>query len=43
MQEPHRKGVANHPDVESCVGGGDIAGEALTSGAGGLGMHSNRR
>jgi hypothetical protein len=25
MQEPHRKGVANHPDLESCAGGGDIA------------------
>jgi hypothetical protein len=30
MQEPHRKGVANHPDIESCAGGGDITGEALT-------------
>jgi hypothetical protein len=27
--EPHRKGVANHPDLEPCAGGGDIAGEAL--------------
>jgi hypothetical protein len=26
MQEPHRKGVANHPDLESCAGGGDIPG-----------------
>ena len=30
MKEPHRKGVANHPDLESCAGAGDIAGEALT-------------
>ena len=30
MKEPHRKGVANHPDPESCAGGGNIAGEALT-------------
>ena len=30
MKEPHRKGVANRPDPESCAGGGNIAGEALT-------------
>ena len=30
MKEPHREGVANHPDPESCAGGGNIAGEALT-------------
>ena len=30
MKEPHRKGIANHPDPESCAGGGNIAGEALT-------------
>ena len=30
MQEPYRKGVAIHPDPESCAGGGNIAGEALT-------------
>jgi len=30
MKEPHRKGVANHPVPESCAGGGDAAGEALT-------------
>ncbi len=30
MKEPHRKGIANHPNLESCAGGGDIAGEALT-------------
>ncbi len=30
MKEPHNEGVANHVDLESCAGGGDIAGEALT-------------
>ncbi len=30
MKEPHRKGVANHPDPESCAGHGNTAGEALT-------------
>ena len=30
MSEPHSEGVANHADLESCAGGGDIAGEALT-------------
>lgn len=30
MQEPHRKGVAIHPDPESCVGVREGAGEALT-------------
>ena len=30
MQEPHSEGVANHADLESCAGGGDIGGEALT-------------
>src|SRR5208283_2226948 len=30
MKEPHRKGIANHPDLESCAGDGNIAGEALT-------------
>jgi hypothetical protein len=30
MKEPHRKGIANHPDPESCAGDGNIAGEALT-------------
>jgi hypothetical protein len=38
MQEPHRKGVANHPDLESCAGGGDIAGEAFDRGTDGLGI-----
>ncbi len=30
MKEPHSEGVANHADLESCAGGGDAAGEALT-------------
>ena len=30
MQEPHSEGIANHADLESCVGGGDITGKALT-------------
>ena len=29
MQEPYRKGVANHPDPQSCAGGREVAGEAL--------------
>lgn len=29
-KEPHSEGVANHADLESCAGGGDAAGEALT-------------
>ena len=30
MQEPHSEGVAHHTDPESCAGGGNIMGEALT-------------
>src|SRR5216684_7999147 len=30
MKESHRKGVANHPDPESCVAGREAAIEALT-------------
>jgi hypothetical protein len=30
MKEPHRKGVANRSNPESCAGGGNTAGEALT-------------
>src|SRR5713101_341421 len=30
MKESHRKGVANHPDPESCVGSCKAVGEALT-------------
>ncbi len=30
MKEPYRKGPAIHPDPESCAGGGDTVGEALT-------------
>ena len=32
MKEPHNEGLANHADLESCAGDGDIAGEALASG-----------
>ncbi len=30
MKEPHSESVANYADLESCAGGGDIAGAALT-------------
>ena len=30
MKEPHSESLANYADLESCAGGGDIAGEALT-------------
>ena len=30
MRESYRKGVANHPDPESCVCHREVAGEALT-------------
>lgn len=30
MKEPYRKGVATHPDPESCAGGREASGEALT-------------
>ena len=30
MKESYRKGVANHPDPESCVGHRKVSGEALT-------------
>ena len=30
MKESYRKGIANHPDPESCVGRREAAGEALT-------------
>ncbi len=36
MKESHRKGVANHPDPESCVAGREAAIEALT------GAHAGR-
>jgi len=38
MKEPHSEGIANHADLESCAGGGDAAGEALTSGTDGPAM-----
>ena len=30
MKEPHSESLANYADLESCAGGGHIAGEALT-------------
>ena len=30
MKEPHRKGLASHPDPESCAGRSNVAREALT-------------
>ncbi len=30
MKESYRKGIANHPDPESCVGGCEAVSEALT-------------
>jgi hypothetical protein len=30
MQESHRKGLASHPDPESCMAGREAASEALT-------------
>lgn len=30
MKESYRKGIANHPDPESCIGCRKVAGEALT-------------
>ena len=30
MQEPHKKGLANHLDPQSCAGGCEAAGEAWT-------------
>ena len=30
MQEPYGESLANYADLESCAGGGNIAGEALT-------------
>jgi len=30
MKEPYGKGVATHSDPESCAGGREAAGEALT-------------
>jgi len=36
MQEPHRKGVAIHPDLESCMASREATIEALT------GAHAGR-
>ena len=35
MKESYRKGIANHPDPESCVGGREAVGEALTGASAG--------
>jgi RNA-directed DNA polymerase len=40
MKESHRKGVANHPDPESCVGHREVAGEALTGAQAGRAMRA---
>ena len=29
MREPYSEGIANHADLESCAGSGDIAGEGV--------------
>lgn len=38
--EPYRKGIANRPAPDSCAGGGNIAGEALTGGNAGQPLSS---
>lgn len=38
MREPHRQGVTNQPDPESCVGRREAAGEALDRGTHGPGI-----
>ena len=43
MKEPHRKGVANRSNPESCAGGGNIAGEALTGAHAGQPLSSEIR
>ena len=40
MQEPHRKGVANHPGPESCVADRKGGREALTGGSAGQPLSS---
>jgi hypothetical protein len=40
MKEPYGKGIANRPDPESCAGGGNIAGEALTGAHAGQPLNS---
>jgi RNA-directed DNA polymerase len=40
MKEPYRKGVAIHPGPESCAGGGNTTGEALTGGIAGQPLNS---
>ena len=38
MKESYRKGIANHPDPESCACNRKVAGEALTGAQAGLGI-----
>ena len=38
MKESHRKGIANHPDPESCASHRKVAGEALDRGTGRQGV-----
>jgi hypothetical protein len=38
MKESYRKGVANHPDLDPCEGGGNVALEALGRGTYRLGI-----
>ena len=40
MKEPHRKGAANRSNPESCAGGGNIAGEAMTGAHAGQPLNS---
>jgi len=43
MKESHRKGITNHPDPESCAGGGNTPGEALTGAHAGQLLSSENR
>jgi hypothetical protein len=40
MQEPHKKGLANHLDPQSCAGGREVVGEALTGAHAGQSLSS---
>jgi hypothetical protein len=40
MQEPYRKGLANRPGPQSCAGGREVAGEALTGAHAGQPLNS---
>ena len=43
MKEPHRKGVANRSNPESCADDGNIVGEALTGAHAGQPLNSEIR